>query len=226
MIPVLGIPVLNRPDLLQRCLASIDVDVDRLVLIDNGGVTDDLPEQYWPAVTIPPSNLGVAASWNFIIRTTPAAPWWCLVNADVEFAPGDLARLADVMADPSARVACLVEFGAFGINAACVDRVGWVDESFVPIYCEDIDYRYRCRLAGVPVVDVPSGATHVGSVSYRSDPERAAHNARTYPLNVAYYEAKWGGPMGRETYRSPFNRGGPVSEWHLDRRRLADQAWT
>ncbi len=51
-------------------------------------------------------------------------------------------------------------------------------------------------------------------------------NARTYPANRAYYRAKWGGELrGGETFTSPFNRGGPVSEWSLDIDRLRDNDW-
>lgn len=229
MIPVLGVPVLNRPDLLSRMLASIDVPVDRLVIVDNGDCTGDLPERYWPAVTVPPSNLGVAASWNLIIQASPNAPWWLLVNADVEFGPGDLAWLAAHMAPAGPRVATLLEFGAFGINGEAVDAVGWFDENFHPIYAEDCDYEWRCRLAGVPIVRVPSGTRHLegGSVTYRSDPALAARNAETYPENIAYYRRKWGGgPRGGETFTTPFDQGGDLRDWRLSLDRLALQAWT
>src|SRR6476646_7004966 len=103
MIPVLAIPVINQPSMLAACLASIDEPVERLIVIDNSGTgaLGDVAAAIRPDALIvdPPSNLGVAASWNFAIRTTPDAPWWCLVNADVEFAPGDLARLAAWMVD-------------------------------------------------------------------------------------------------------------------------------
>lgn len=229
MIPVLAIPALNRPDLLIECLRSIDEPVERLVVIDNSGTGElgDVASQVRRDVLIvdPPSNLGVAASWNFAIRSTPDALWWCIANADVKFAPGDLARLAECMSE-SPMVATLIEFGAFGINGAAIERVGWFDENFVPIYCEDADYEYRCAMAGVPIIPVPSQSTHVGSVSYRSDPANAEANARTYPANVDYYVRKWGGPLrGGERFATPFDRGGSVRDWSLDLSRLRAQAW-
>jgi GT2 family glycosyltransferase len=125
-------------------------------------------------------------------------------------------------------VACLLRFGAFGINRAAIGRVGLFDENFHPIYCEDADYEYRLRLAEVPDIDLPSGATHAegGSVTYRSDPTYARRNAATYPANLAYYQAKWGGPLrGGERFTTPFDAGGSVREWTLDLARLAAQAW-
>jgi hypothetical protein len=83
-------------------------------------------------------------------------------------------------------------------------------------------------VAGVPIVDVQSGSKHLdgGSVTYRSDRAYADRNARTYPANVAYFEAKWGGPLrGGEQFTSPFNAGGSVKDWTLDIGRLRDLAW-
>ncbi len=229
MIPVLALPGLNRADLLHRCLSSIDVEVDRLVVVDNSadGSIGDVAAEFDAHVIDPGWNLGVAASWNLVVKANPMAPWWAIANVDVEFAPGDLARLASAMNDRDAHVACLLRFGAFGINRSCVDLVGLFDENFAPIYCEDCDYEYRCRLAGVPIVDVQSGARHLEGGSVALHAGHVDDNARTFPANHAYFEAKWGGPVrGGETYRSPFNRGGAVSEWTLDPARLRSQAWT
>lgn len=228
MIPVLGIPALNHPDLLRRLLRSIDVPVERLVVIDNsatGEMADAAFDVRPDAVLVEPGgNLGVAASWNHVIRVTADAPWWCLVNVDVEFAPGDLERLADAMQRADPVVACLVEFGAFGVNRAALGDVGWFDENFHPIYCEDTDYRRRCALVGVPILDLPSGATHVGSVSYRGT-RHERDNARTYPANVDYYRRKWGGWIGQEAFTTPFDEGGSVADWRLHLDRLSLLRW-
>lgn len=228
MIPVLAIPALNRPDLLRECLASIDEPVGRLIVIDNSadGSMGEAADGCGAEVIDTGHNLGVAASWNLAMQVAPNAPWWCHVGVDTRFTPGDLACLEEAMTDPAPQVACLFRFGAFGINQACLDRVGWFDENFHPIYCEDADYEYRCRLANVPIRDLPSGTVHAegGSVSLRSGHER--DNATTYPANLAYYEAKWGGPLrGGERYETPFARGGSVGDWTLDPRRIRDLQW-
>ncbi len=46
MVPVIVIPVLNRYDLLERCLESIDYPVGTLLIIDNGGKAG-LHDQPW-----------------------------------------------------------------------------------------------------------------------------------------------------------------------------------
>ena len=230
VIPVLGIPALNRPDLLRRHIASIDVPIERLFVIDNSpdGSMGDAADELGVEVVDVGCNLGVAASWNLIMQANPAAAWWMIANVDQEYGLGDLELLATEMVDREPKVACLFRFGAFGINAAALDRVGWFDENFAPIYCEDADYEYRCQLAGVPIIDLPSKTRELdgGSVTYRSDLRYARRNAATYPANVAYYEAKWGGPLrGGERFATPFDRGGSVADWTLDARRLRDNAW-
>lgn len=231
MIPVLAIPVINHPELLAETVASIDHPTGTLLIIDNSPTLGmgDVAEDAMPdcverlVVTEPPTNLGVAASWNLAIRSYPDAPWWCLVNADIRFAPGDLGRLVEAMAEHP--IATLVDFGAFGLDRECVERVGLFDEQFVPIYCEDADYEYRCQLAGVAIHRLAAETTHVGSVSYRHGPH-ARDNARSYPENRAYYEAKWGGPLrGGERFTTPFDRGGDIRDWRLEVSRLRRLAW-
>ena len=219
MIPVLGVPVLNRGDLADRMLGSVELDVAETLVILNGNADETRDHLKGHQVTFidPGFNLGVAASWNFVIRARPAAPWWLIVNADIQFGAGDLERLADAMDRPGPRVACLYEFGAFAINAETVDTVGWFDENFHPIYFEDNDYRRRCHLAGVPVVNLISRTRHDNSATIASG--YARHNDRTFPRNGDYYAAKWGGPPGQETRTT-------ASHVALDRRRLVDNAWT
>lgn len=227
---ILAIPALNRPDLLRRCLASIDTDVERLLVIDNSpdGSMGDVAEEAGAEVIDVGTNLGVAASWNLAIKANPSASWWAIANVDIEFGPGDLDMLARHMARPEPAVGTLYGFGAFGINAECVERVGWFDENFAPIYAEDADYEYRCALSGVEIRHLPSATRHLegGSVTYRSDDRYARANARTYPANLAYYQAKWGGPLrGGEVFTTPFDAGGSPADWTLHLRRLRDQRW-
>jgi GT2 family glycosyltransferase len=224
---ILGIPILNRPDLFAACIDSIDIPV-QLVVIDNspeGFAPEYVPESAW--VVQPPSNLGVAASWNLVIATAPKDPYWLIANADTRFGPGDLARLCAEMEQGGPRwVGMNGDWRVFGITAECVERVGWFDPNFAPIYCEDADYEYRCSLAGVPWYFLNGGAEHVGSVSYRSDERNARHNARTYPENLRYYQEKWGGsPRGGEAFTSPWNLGGHVGDWRLRLERLRANAW-
>lgn len=232
MIPVLAFPVIGRFDLLERAIASIDHQVERLLVIDNSshGLGDAIEAVCPPTVgdlcvTRPPSNLGFSGSVNHVIKTHPTASWWCIANADIVFGPGDLANLDRVMAEPGPKWVGINDWRVFGLSAAVVERVGFFDENFHPCYCEDADYEYRCSLAGVPWGAIPGTTTHERSVTIK-EARYAARNAQTYPANRAYYREKWGGELrGGETFTTPFDRGGSVADWTLDLRRLRDQQW-
>lgn len=230
MIPVLGIPVLNRPDALRSCLESINVEVERLVVIDNSGTGElgDAAAEVRPdAIVVDlPGNIGYGASVNLVIKATVAAPWWCIANADVVFGRYDLAALADEMDRGGPRWVGINDWRVFGLSAEAVEAVGFWDESYHPCYVEDADYERRCRLAGVAHYAIPGLTSHVGSIAIRSEARYAEANAKTYPRNLEYHVAKWGGPLrGGERYETPFDRGGSLGDWRVDLRRLRDQAW-
>ncbi len=218
--PVLAIPVLNRPDLFRRCLDSIDMDV-RLVVIDNSaeGIAWDLVPDDAHVIDIP-GNLGYSASVNLVIKSLPQEPYWLFANADTEFAPGDLARLVEAKGGWTG----ITDWRVFKLTAETVERVGFWDESFAPVYCEDADYEYRCTLAGVRWGFIQGETTHVGSVCLQ---DHAGDNARTYPENVRHYIDKWGGMLrGGERFTTPFDRGGSVADGlGPDLSRLRAQAW-
>lgn len=220
MIPVLGVPILTRPDLLDEMLASIDVEVGEIVVIDNGGVVTRSDV----SVIRPEHNLGVAASWNAIARATPDAAWWAIVGFDVTFAPGDLDRLTKHM-ETTGGCALLGGFSAFGWDHAAIEGAGWFDENFHPAYFEDNDYDYRCRLANVPLVGLPAGLAHRISSTIGSSVTYSRENARTFPYNALYYKQKWGGLPRHERFTTPFNEGGDIRAWTLDAKRLDGLRW-
>jgi GT2 family glycosyltransferase len=223
VIPALIVPVLNRYDLLWDMIrsAEADAEIGEIVIIDNGGL---LIEGSPHRVVQPTLNLGVAASWNLGMKVTPNAPWWAIVNSDIEFAPGDLRGLAHHM-ETVGSLAFIEGFAAFGIDRGALDKVGWFDENFHPAYYEDNDWGYRAHLAGVERSGLASGVKHVGSQTIGSSALYRQQNIRTFPANAAYYRAKWGGLPGNEVFTTPFDAGGDLRSWQLDVGRLASQQW-
>lgn len=226
MIPVLGIPHYNRPDLLLRCINSIDYPVDTLVIIQNGP-DDQMPQINKPdcvqkLVHIKHPNAGCAASWNEIITLFPAK-WWLISNNDIQFMPGDLAKMDDAAEknrSEGRKAAGLLltqhHFSAFIITPDCVETVGLFDINFFPVYYEDTDYWYRSIISGVrhaAITDLCIIHGENGNVSctVKSDKKMAFRLAEILHRNAEYYSAKWGGINGSEKYMRPFNN--PNASW-------------
>jgi GT2 family glycosyltransferase len=222
--PVLGIPVINRPDLLEACLASIDADV-RLVVIDNSGTGDlgDVAAESRPDALIaePATNLGYTASVNHIIRSFPHEPFWIVSNADVVFAPGDLQRLID---EPGGWVG-IGDWRVFKLTAETVERVGFWDDAGFFTYCSDADYERRCDLAGIDRHFIEGATSHVGSVAIK-EARFGAHNRHSYPEEVRYHHTKWGVSVREQGgYSTPFNQGGHLGDFRADLSALRRVSW-
>jgi hypothetical protein len=198
VIPALIVPVLNRPDLLDRLLASIHYEVGDLLVIDNGNVVKSLP--HIPGVhrshlIKSPTNLGVPASWNLGIKMLPFATYWMVVNSDAYFPRTSMNRLAAAY-----RYDALVLSGAappwacFMVGQQVVSaRSGLFDEgiSSRPTSRTTTTMR-RCtyaRLARSSRPASPSGTT-TPRPSTRSPSASRGQLQVTFPVNRAYYEAK------------------------------------
>lgn len=220
-----GIPVLNRIDLLERCLDCVDLPADVLV-VNNNTVDAGFYERLTAlagsrGLTLwhPEHNLGVAASWNLIVRLG----WgWghevvFLGSNDTLLRPGTLAAAHErLLAAPEDEPLLHIHaWNFFALHTRAIPRVGWFDENFYPAYKEDQDYAYRCELAGVrhPDLRAPEcGAEHLQSQTIRSDPEYETRNQSThFAWNLPYYLSKWGGDRGEERFTTPFGR--PDRDW-------------
>lgn len=235
VIPVLIAPVLNRYDLLDRMLASIDHRVELLLVIDNGLKGHEPPFtglfDSYETVVPPATGMGYGGAVNYGITQTADAPWWMWVSNDVVFEPGTLETIATRMRLDPGPVVVTGGFTWGAINAAAVDKIGLVDEwSFFPIYFDDNDYHYRTWLAGVEWVEWVEGwkhgdDEHPGSVTIRSDQKLLERNHQTFEANKARYIEKWGGLPGAETYTTPWNEGGSVRTVKPDISGRASRRW-
>ncbi|HVT59845.1 MAG TPA: hypothetical protein VHR45_15770 [Thermoanaerobaculia bacterium] len=217
----IGIPILNRADLLERCLDQIDHPAHVLVVNNNSvhpgfnGRLHRLARQRGFELSDQPRNLGVAASWNLIVRTALERGFDLVFigSNDTLLYPGSLAAVLALDKQQDEVVWHIQGWNFFAVHRRAVDLVGWFDENFYPAYKEDQDYSYRCLLAGVKRIGVRgTGADHLGSQTIRSDAGYSACNRDTHlRLNTAYYCAKWGGDSGQECYATPF--GYPDRDW-------------
>ena len=170
MIEVLGFPTLSRFDLAEKLLASIDYPVRDLVIINNSGTktwTPTKPEQVerlWHIEV--PYGLGLQAAWNLIIKATPYAPRWLLVNDDCEFEPGAL-EIVDREASPAnlTFTQCSPVWSAFVLGEEVVRKVGLFDEAFYPLYYCDNDYERRVDKEGIYKMHIPAKVHHINSAT-------------------------------------------------------------
>jgi hypothetical protein len=169
-LPLLGIPILNRIDLLSRLLDSLDVPVDCLAIVDNSRLPDQSESSSSPNevqkflealqqlghplidqihIARPFRNLGVAASWNLILTSFPEKSLALIANNDVAFSPGVLGKALESLDTSRAQFLSLFPpphaFSAFLLTNLCWDRVGLFDSQFHNAYFEDLEFRDRMR---------------------------------------------------------------------------------
>lgn len=187
MIPVLGFCTLNRFDLADRLLASIDYPVEHLVIVDNSGkqtwnpVVPQFVKNIW--LIRVPFGLGLVGAWNLIIKSTPYASSWLLINDDAWFEPGALEIIAKET-DNSA-----INFVEIGTKWSCVvfgegmiDKVGLYDENFYPLYFDDNDLERRIDFHEVPKKLIKAKVHHENSSTLNSGFQ--TQNNRTYLANL------------------------------------------
>lgn len=186
------VPVLNRFDLLQRMVESIDVEAT-VYVINNSAVRQDfehsnpLVKMHWVDL---PSNLGVASSWNLGIKMLPFESRWFISSADCVFAPGDLELLQT--AKPDALTLCdrFPYYQTFAVGEEIVNKIGLFDEGLHPIYFEDNDYERRITKAGLRVDRLPLQLGHDNSSTINSDVKLSMRNEVTFRNNQKYFQDK------------------------------------
>jgi GT2 family glycosyltransferase len=192
MIPVLGFATYSQFDLANRLLASIDYPVEHLVIVDNSGLQSwepKKPEQVKNLWLLRiPYGLGLVGAWNLVIKSTPYAPYWLLVNDDAWFEPGALKIIAEQV-DPEAinfvDIIPLWSCVVFGEGA--IAKAGLYDERFYPLYFDDNDLARRMENAGVKARQIKAGVNHQNSSSLTN---KAEENNRTYQANQRLMDKK------------------------------------
>ena len=200
MVPVIIVPVLNRYDLLERCLSSIDYDVETLIVIDNGGQST-LHEYPWVIdrryvknyhVLSMPTNLGVATSWNLGIKSTPHAKGWILLNSDAYFESGQLEVFYnDCQPDSVTLTEAMPGWSCAWVGEEPIAKVGLFCEAFHPAYFEDTDWQERAKRLNIQFFTSDAGIVHDNSSTILSAPELLEKNQRSFAANGALHAMRW-----------------------------------
>lgn len=208
---LIGIPTINRADLLntalakyQECYPNIDI-----LIIDNG-VSQQINTQN-PKLRLfsQTSNLGVSASWNLICKTAfdEGFTHVLILNDDIELVRPEVDLLNTIGQHQNDTL--LVQSGTWCV--ICIpkkvfEKVGHFDEQFFPAYFEDNDYERRIMLQSEVFVKREPGldpTLYRNSMTISKEPRLNSNFERNRKL----YIAKWGGEPHKETFGSPYNRG-------------------
>lgn len=188
-IPVLVVPILNRYDLLEEMLNSINYPIDNILIIDNGGQfkTDKNVK-----VLNMPANLGLSAAWNLGIKCYPNAKYWLFASADTKWGESSLQEI-DSLSGSDKLILTDDAYGCFSVGENIIDKIGLFDEYFYPIYFEDNDFHERvarfCPENTIVSTSIQA-APEVGSQTINSDDKLKNINHDTFVKNQEYYKYK------------------------------------
>jgi GT2 family glycosyltransferase len=212
----IGIPTINRKDLLNESLEDIAKnmsDVEQIYLTDNGNqnIESIVPEsiKYKTRVAHPPINMGVAGSWNdmmyrgFVKRNVD---YMLILNDDVVFGRTTKELEEAINFHPEAFLLRSGGWGAFLISNECYQIVGPFDEKFFPAYFEDNDYSQRMYKIGR--LDIcPRGIGQLEPKIYRTSMsiKKDPNLNKNFKINSERFRGKWGGPPDKAKFSFPFN---------------------
>lgn len=211
---IVGIPYVNRLDLLNRAVASIRPYWPHTYVLDNSADSElkghaglnELVNIIHPPV---PLTFTQSMNWFQRIAAEQGADAVMYMHTDAEAHPGTPEAFLRVLTElkQSGRKwgLALTNFDALAAyNMEAVRAAGPWDTVFSS-YFADIDYHRRLRLAGYEEIFTGLPVDHHESSSRKSDPCLNFLIDSTWPLYERYYELKWGGRMAQETYSVPFN---------------------
>ena len=193
VIPVLGFCTLKRFDLAERLMLSIDYPVEHLVVIDNSGTQSwqpNKPEQVKNLWLIRvPFGLGLVGAWNLIIKSTPYAPYWVLVNDDAWFEKDALEIIAQEADSETLLFPDIVpDWASIVLGSKIVEEVGLYDERFYPLYFDDNDYERRIRHKGLEIKRIEAKIHHENSSTLKSGFE--SQNSVSFSANQRLFDQK------------------------------------
>lgn len=238
MIPALGIAFYNRPDLLKRCIESVDHPVGTLIVVNNGSLRElsalvaEMPNDNIARriVVEPNRNLGVAGAWNLIqdqVFHRSGLDSVLICGNDIQWMPDDLGIIAKTVEEfPQADfVFGNHSYSNFLVKRSGFEKIGYFDENIEMAYLEDSDHWQRIiRTPAKAIHAAGLRALHEGSATIKSDAAYQAVVGAQHEKNWQYYARKWGCPAwssGAEKFPTPWNDpDAAINEWNLQGDRL------
>jgi len=202
----IGIPTINQWVKLKETLLAyrLDFPETEIFIVDNGRQISTLSLVGQLSKNEEPK--GVAASWNQLCQMIWKKHTHALIlNDDVYLGArqNEIQRLIENHAEDDFIVS-QHGFCSFILPHATKHKIGMFDESFKGAYFEDNDYERRLKLAKLQITrcQLLNPVWMETSASIKADPSLNVN----FQNNSAYYEQKWGGARGGETFLTPFNQ--------------------
>lgn len=205
---IVGIPTINRADLLNEALERYfeDFKETEILIVDNGNQEIITREKQF-VIYRPERNLGVSGSWNMMMDYADKvnATHVLILNDDVVL--GRLEHEIKLLISHNPDIPffnSLQNWCSFILRVDVWKELGGFDETFFPAYFEDNDWCYRMRLAEKERLDT----SFLNPVVYRNSMTIAKEPSlnNSFNNNREYYAKKWGGYPNEETFKTPFNK--------------------
>jgi GT2 family glycosyltransferase len=204
---IIGIPTINRADLLNEALANYfeDFKDTEIVICDNGKQEIITRERNF-VLYKPEQNLGVSGSWNMIMDYADKVNGThvLILNDDIYLGKSQEEINTIIRLWKPEFICTELNWCSFILSVEAYKKVGKFDENFFPAYFEDNDYFRRMQLAGVTIIVNPmlNPVVYRNSMTIQKTPE--LNNG--FEKNRQYYISKWGGQPTQETFSTPFNK--------------------
>jgi GT2 family glycosyltransferase len=204
---IIGIPTINRADLLNEALANYfeDFKDTEIVICDNGKQEIITRERNF-VLYKPEQNLGVSGSWNMIMDYADKVNGThvLILNDDIYLGKSQEEINTIIRLWKPEFICTELNWCSFILSVEAYKKVGKFDDNFFPAYFEDNDYFRRMQLAGVTIIVNPmlNPVVYRNSMTIQKTPE--LNNG--FEKNRQYYISKWGGQPTQETFSTPFNK--------------------
>ena len=236
----IGIPAINRSDLLLNCVRSIDHPVERLLVVATkwGDKLEPSVEQALDEILSDhpdcienvevqelSGNLGCAGSFNYLIQQLGPSIIAC---NDTRFGADALGRcLSFIRERPQNPIHCLFSMCIFNVSPLFINEIGSFDENLWPWGWDDIDVGYRIRKKGL---EKAIFTKEMGTL-FHDHPTQSIYSApdnlrkwmqQISARNTEYGMKKWG---IKEEHFFMLNKG---NKWAIDPNVISDagNSWT
>lgn len=205
---IVGIPTLNRADLLNEALERYFEDFkDTHIAICDNGKQNIITRENNFMIYRPEENLGVAKSWNILMDYADKlnATHILMLNDDIMLGRTDLEIKMLIRNNLDIDfINSLQNWCCFILRIDVWKKVCKFDEEFFPAYFEDNSFDYKMTLANAKKIwtSFLNPHTYRNSMTIAKDPSL---NKR-FAQNRAMYIDMWGGLPKEEIYKTKFNK--------------------